>query len=113
MSRPDRRREPLSDDQVRELEALDLVLAGGTTAELDPDHAPLVGLVAAVREDHPPLRPAFAAELGRRVSGGFSAARAASVAAGRPTPTPPPHDRSPAAPGGSGPSEGGRPDPSG
>ena len=83
MSRPDRRREPLSDDQVRELEALDLVLAGGTTAELDPDHAPLVGLVAAVREDHPPLRPAFAAELGRRVSGGFSR-RAGRVGGGRP-----------------------------
>ncbi len=87
MSRPDRRGGSLSDDQVRELEALDLVLAGGQAAELDPDHATLVGLVAAVRDDHPPLRPAFADELGRRVSGGFSR-RAGRVGGGRPADPP-------------------------
>ncbi|MEA2372039.1 MAG: hypothetical protein QOH12_2433 [Solirubrobacteraceae bacterium] len=73
MWRPDRHPgDDLSEQQVLELDALDHVLAGRPAAELDADHAPLVGLVDAVRDDHPPLRRVFADELGLRVSGGFA-----------------------------------------
>ncbi|HEY5197513.1 MAG TPA: DUF4349 domain-containing protein [Solirubrobacteraceae bacterium] len=66
-----------SDAQTRELDALDAALARGNAA-LARGEAPQAGadaelarLVLAVREDHPPLRPAFADELGIRVAAGF------------------------------------------
>jgi Domain of unknown function (DUF4349) len=76
MWRPERRDgDQLGAAALAELEILDTVLAGGPVAELDPEHVPLARLVRTVRDDHPPLRPAFAEELGLRVSAGFPGPR--------------------------------------
>ncbi|HWH09787.1 MAG TPA: DUF4349 domain-containing protein [Solirubrobacteraceae bacterium] len=77
----ERRTQPLTPAQIAELEALDAALAGagaGTDAcaelggGVDPGPGTeLDALVRAVRDARPPLRPAFADELGVRVAGGF------------------------------------------
>ncbi|HEU0317552.1 MAG TPA: DUF4349 domain-containing protein, partial [Solirubrobacteraceae bacterium] len=69
MWRPDRPGDRLTEDQARELEALDRILAGtGAATEAE---GRLAGVIAAVRDDRPPLGPAFAAELDARVAAGF------------------------------------------
>lgn len=67
MWRADPRRDELTDRQVRELAALDRALTGEPGDALDADQRALVGIVEAVRADHPPLRPAFAEDLARRL----------------------------------------------
>jgi hypothetical protein len=73
MWRPDRPGDRLTDDQARELEALDRMLAGSAAA--NEAEGRLAGVVAAVRDDRPPLRPAFAAALDARVAAGFPGRR--------------------------------------
>ncbi len=69
MWRPDRPDDRLTEDQTRELEALDRMLAGaGAATEAE---GRLAGVVVAVRDDRPPLRAAFADELAARVAAGF------------------------------------------
>ncbi len=75
MWRPERDRP--SAEQNRELEALDRALGlgptgeGGAAGETGPEDAALAALVVAVRDDRPPLRPAFAEELDGRIAAGF------------------------------------------
>jgi hypothetical protein len=61
----------LSQEQTRELEALDRALTGMPAAEEVAEHRDLAGLVLAVRDDAPPLRAAFTDELDARVAAGF------------------------------------------
>jgi hypothetical protein len=78
MWRPDPQEGKLTEQQAGELAALDRVLTGGPPGELDAGQRSLAALVAAVRADHPPLRPAFADELAARLGTGFSPAVAGS-----------------------------------
>lgn len=71
MWRRNRRGEELGEHDVRELELLDMVLAGAPKAELGSGGERLSRLVGAVRSDHPPLRGDFVEELGIRVRDGF------------------------------------------
>ncbi|MGI8802772.1 MAG: hypothetical protein ACR2KV_11460, partial [Solirubrobacteraceae bacterium] len=72
MSRPERPADRLTGVEARELEQLDRVLARGpAAAELGGDEGRLAGLVLAVRDDRPPLRPAFAEGLDARLAAGF------------------------------------------
>jgi hypothetical protein len=75
MRRPDGSGHRLDEDELRELDALDRVLAGAPPA--GEAERRLAGLAVAVRDDRPPLRPAFAAELDERVAAGFPRRRAA------------------------------------
>jgi hypothetical protein len=94
----------LTAEQVRELDELDRVLAWRLDADPDLDRDPeleplgvpgsLAGVVRAVRDDRPPLRPAFADELDSRFAAGFPRRRAdfaprRAAAAGGPSGRPP------------------------
>jgi hypothetical protein len=82
MWRPDRRGDEPAADDLRELETLEMVLAGAPGVELGAGGAELSWVVAAVRSDHPPLRADFADELGVRVRGGFARPAGSPVADG-------------------------------
>jgi uncharacterized protein DUF4349 len=71
MWRPDRTGGRPTPADLAELELLERVLSGVRAGDPAGEHAGLAQLVAAVRDDHPPLRPAFVDELGVRVSAGF------------------------------------------
>jgi hypothetical protein len=57
----------LTDRQVSELELLDRILSADPATCADEAQAPLVSLVAAVRDAHPPLRPGFTDQLAARL----------------------------------------------
>jgi hypothetical protein len=63
-----RRRDPLTPDEARELDALDRALAG---APVDADLRELEELVRDLRASAPEMSPAFAAALERDVAAGF------------------------------------------
>ncbi len=80
MWRPEARSDGLSEDQERELAALDRLL--GDPAGRAEDETGLWALVVAVRDDRPPLPPDFAAELDARVAAGFPRRAAPAPQAG-------------------------------
>ncbi len=82
MWRPDRPGDRLTEGQARELEALDRMLAGDDAATRAEGR--LAGVVTAVRDDRPPVRPAFAEELEARVAAGFPRRPRAGAAANDP-----------------------------
>ncbi len=67
-----RQRDPLTADEHRELEALDLALAG---ERVDDDLLELARLVHDVRADAPQMSPGFAARLEHQAAEGFPASQ--------------------------------------